>query len=432
MQRWSKFLVIIIFMAVLVASAPLFVNSIKGKDYRCIANSIISLLNERRQGWSCLHHAAVSGDKEWVIELLDDGADLEARSSEWKTPIYEAAKQGETNIVKLLHERGADINSRNSRLGFTPVHVAAEYNHHDTLEYILSKGVDVNVKNAWLQTPLSQVSWKQQTDVEIFKVLVDAGAEINTRDNKGFSPLHKTAYAGKIEATHYLISKGADINIKTDDGQTPLMRAAKSGQYDIVKFLLESGAEIRKEQGKYSAYTLAEKGGYKNIVALLEKYSAIDTYRLSGLINQAYEYSQKGNYEQSLEVFNRAIDLDPKSHQAYYYRGRTYEKMGKLNLAIQDLKTCLELEVDEDDSRVTEALHAIAYMLTTQRKHSEAIEYYTKYIELEPDKLTAYRNRAGVYASVGMIDKARKDVRFACENGDNVSCQLYGRLGMKP
>lgn len=432
MSTWMRFAVAAILVTVLVASLPLILNNFVSMDYRCIANSIVSLSNERRRGWSCLHHAAVSGDAEWVKDLLGGGAEIEARGSQGKTPIYEAAKQGETHIVKLLNERGADINSENSRIRFRPVHVAAEYNHHDTLRYILSQGVDVNVMNSWLQTPLSQASWKTGTDVDLFKVLVKAGAVVNTKDNKGFSPLHKTAGAGKLEATQYLLENGADINIESHDEQTPLMRAAKFGHYEIVKLLLESGAEIRKEQGKYSSYTLAKKNGYTKISDLLEKSGAVDAYKLSSLIDRGYNYYENGDLDKSLAVLDQAVDLSPGDRQAYYYRGRTYQKMGKFNKAISDLEKSLELDGGNDDELVVNALHAIAYMFTTQRKQPEAIKYYSKLIELRPDKLVAYRNRAGVYASMDMIDKARKDVRFACENGDNASCQLYGRLGMKP
>ncbi|WP_420011980.1 ankyrin repeat domain-containing protein [Tateyamaria sp.] len=62
---------------------------------------------------------------------------------------------------------------------------------------------------------------------------------------KGDSPLHSAAKNGKAEAIGALLNAGADLDARNEDGSTPLHQAARKGQKDVVGALLNSGADPR-------------------------------------------------------------------------------------------------------------------------------------------------------------------------------------------
>ena len=63
------------------------------------------------------------------------------------------------------------------------------------------------------------------------------GAEINVKNNRGWTPLHWAANNGHATIVEYLLTKGAEINVKDNRGRTPLHLAADNGRKDVVALL---------------------------------------------------------------------------------------------------------------------------------------------------------------------------------------------------
>ena len=64
--------------------------------------------------------------------------------------------------------------------------------------------------------------------------------------NDGWTPLYSAANKGYLEIVKLLIENGADINKSNNDGWTPLYSAADKGHLEVVKLLIENGADINK------------------------------------------------------------------------------------------------------------------------------------------------------------------------------------------
>ena len=122
----------------------------------------------------------------------------------------------------------------------------------DMLNYLISKGVNIDLDDHKGDTALG-VAIEFGTDLDIIKLLLDNGANINAQP-QGVSYLLHTIYNSNIEKLKLLLSRGADINLQSKfDGTTILDYAYKknkgrNGEYDnIIKFLIANGAKQSDE-----------------------------------------------------------------------------------------------------------------------------------------------------------------------------------------
>ena len=75
--------------------------------------------------------------------------------------------------------------------------------------------------------------------------LLDAGVDVDTRRNDGYTPLHLACNRWRrVEVVMFLLSRGADVNAADAFGDTPLHAASSSGRQDIARILLDAGANI--------------------------------------------------------------------------------------------------------------------------------------------------------------------------------------------
>lgn len=416
-----------ILTAILVTAISLMVTVITtfhepGADARCYLDKTLRFLDSRYSGWSCLHYASSFGEIDRVARMLGEGAFVSAKSEAGKTPLYEAAKTGMTEVVRLLHSNGGSVLEGTFKQGFTPLHVAVEYNHHDTARYLLSLGVDPNVRNRHGQTPLWQAAWRY-SDRDMIKLLIEAGAQSKILSDKGFSPLHMAAKHGRVDAIMALAELGVDLNIETPKGTTPIMYAAKHGSLESVTTLVNLGARFKTRKGQWSALRAAEKYGHSNVADYLRNAGAVDTLETHGLFKEGLELYQSGNFEEALSKFESWQELNQSSSRAHYHIGRSYLKMNDYASAEQSLLRAREL-----DRLDLEVLESLAWVQLHMGKDVEAISTYAIILQNDPGDAKALHNQAGLYARQGLQDKAYQNAHEACQLGYEPACGVLSRL----
>jgi ankyrin repeat protein len=218
-----------------------------------------------------LSWAARRGREGNVKLLLEKGADVNGADGKGKTPLYWASQNGHVDIVKLLLEKGADVNATADLYGETPLYWASQNGHVDIIKLLLEKGADVNGADGKGKTPLYWAS--QNGHVDIIKLLLEKGADVNGADAIGTTPLYWASERGHVDIVKLLLEKGADVNGADKFGTTPLYWASDRGHVDIVKLLLEKGADVNgaDEIGTTPLSWASERGHVDIVKLLLEK-----------------------------------------------------------------------------------------------------------------------------------------------------------------
>jgi hypothetical protein len=78
----------------------------------------------------------------------------------------------------------------------------------------------------------------------LVQVLLAKGADINTADSEGFTPLMRAAQRGLVDTMELLIDRGADLEVKNHQGETALMTAARARVWEAVELLLSRDAKL--------------------------------------------------------------------------------------------------------------------------------------------------------------------------------------------
>ena len=219
-----------------------------------------------------IHDAATEGDIEIVKQHLAVGADVELKCVNCGgTVLGHAVSGGHIEIVELLISKSADVNTKFDDNGATPLHLAAGEGHKEIVELLITAGVDVNSKNdqGWSVLDMALTTKNKECialikahggksnanqsvfiasgigDIEAVKQHFTSGADVNVRDDNGWTALH---YASdrKIIA-RFLIGKGAKLNAINNDGETPLDRAIDWEDSETADLLRKHGAKTGAE-----------------------------------------------------------------------------------------------------------------------------------------------------------------------------------------
>ena len=212
---------------------------------------------------TALHWAA--GDEAKVKLLLLNGAAVNAKTVEGRTPLYAAATMpGGAAAVRHLLEAGADVNAA-TLVGTTPLFPAVNVSAEMT-RLLLDKGADVNRATLSGVTPIMFTR-----DAATVQLLVAHGADVKARSKVGETALMDAAARGDLAAAKLLVERGADVNAVDHRGYTPLIFAAHydGDAIELVRLLLSRGADIHARAEGETALSLAARRGETEVTKVL-------------------------------------------------------------------------------------------------------------------------------------------------------------------
>jgi ankyrin repeat protein len=185
-----------------------------------------------------LFEAVVDGDVAEAGRLLDeDGRLVEARVGRGNTLLHLAAGRGHVGMVRLLLERGADIEA-STHLGVTPLHCSLfPSSNEGVLELMLDWGADASKTGPREATPLMMASSQGRTGAVKRLLRSLGGQELNAQMDSGATAFLAACYVGRADIARLLLLEGADHTIAQPSGFTAREAAESKGHEECVALI---------------------------------------------------------------------------------------------------------------------------------------------------------------------------------------------------
>ncbi|XP_027699213.1 LOW QUALITY PROTEIN: protein phosphatase 1 regulatory subunit 12B-like [Vombatus ursinus] len=286
--------------------------------------------------------ACSSGDTDEVKRLLARGADINTVNVDGLTALHQACIDENLDMVKFLVENRANVNQQDNE-GWTPLHAAASCGYLNIAEYFINHGASVAAVNSEGEVPsdlaeeaamkdllLEQVK-KQGLDLEQSRkeeeqqMLQDARQWLNSgkiedvrQARSGATALHVAAAKGYSEVLRLLIQAGYELNVQDHDGWTPLHAAAHWGVKEACSILAEAlcDMDIRNKLGQ-TPFDVADEGLVEHLEMLQKKQNVLRSEKETR--NKLIEADLNGRLQSGLFKNKEKILYDeetPKSREA--------------------------------------------------------------------------------------------------------------------
>ena len=223
-----------------------------------------------------LQYAVNGGQPEVIKILIKSGAIVNASPQ----ILFEAINQDRYGIVELLLSNGADPFLTKHRDWFEK----PNYNALARKYEFEIKEIDVPPQKWPEIVDASRGNHDAPDDPKRVETLIKKGHDVNVRDYKGKTALHRASQAGFLKITKLLLDHGANLEAKSHDGETPIFDAAFYGRTDQLKSLIDYGANIEPSNAKEETPVFAAIRGGKveTLKILLEAGASMDGVNLKG------------------------------------------------------------------------------------------------------------------------------------------------------
>lgn len=219
-------------------------------------------------GQTVLHVAVSAGKTETVTALLDRGCDSNVLDFTGRTALQLAAGGGYLDIVKLLLKAGATVDHQDEVERNTALHEASQRGFSQTLSLLCKNKANVYMKNRGGFAPLHLCC--QNGHNESSRVLLTQGCRPDLKNNFGDTPLHTAARYGHAGVTRILISAKCKISQQNKNGDTALHIAAAMGRRKLTQILVEAKIDkgLRNNQGE-TASDIAVRKQLQDVVNII-------------------------------------------------------------------------------------------------------------------------------------------------------------------
>ncbi|XP_046688481.1 ankyrin-1-like [Homalodisca vitripennis] len=268
-------------------------------------------------------HLAIGCNFDNIVNLLVlHKVDLYKENIRGESPLILAIKRQNLKNIETLIKNGYDPNKINSVESFLPLHAAALFCKLDIIKLLVNLGANVNLTSKLWGTPLhalasklpelSHVINQVQEQKDIAEFLVKKGAELNVADDSMNTPLHIAVKSGYLGLAKHFVTMGAHVDSRLIAGET-LFHKVVLLNHDIIEKLLEYGGN----------FNVCNKQGFTPYhLAIMNK---VDVRFIKSFVKHGCPYNQK------VSIWNNVVKKCNRETQLFFNAEKRFFKGIKEN-----------------------------------------------------------------------------------------------------
>jgi len=387
------------------------------------------------------------GHREAVLEILpnlkpEDSIIKNSRIEKRKTILHYAASKARTEIVSDILKAGlVDVNQLDSA-GRTPlVQAIQEDGKARTAKALLEYGADFCSSYALhhcCKKSSDDFRWGTQKEVDIMEIatiLLDVGADINSQDEGGNTPLFFAA-AGALEVLEWFIKKGANPHLRNAAGQTALHQAR---DVQNMECLIQSGADVNAQDNDGNTPLLWIKRQrqteyyWPTILTLFMRHGADPCLR-NGEGNTALHSKFPDHERLTCRMINELVGIPRLDINAQDRLGRTLlhyasgveEIPAGVDLDVEDWEGNTALHLISDPDTILNVIRAGANI--QKRNHAGKLPFHT--LLAQPDlQLNPYHYGSGAMTPTKLRNILSKFDLNAPDGEGNTALHIFAVSG---
>ena len=320
-----------------------------------------------------IHEAAMKGSLEKVKAFLANGEKVDVKDKHEMTPLYYAACKGHKDVCEFLISQGADVNA-GREIGFIPLAGALNNRTESGVEIfklLVAQGADININiGGYPQLHQAVASCHNESVRNIAEFLISKGVDINAKGYQDKTPLHMV---GCRELGELLISKGADIEARDKYGQTPIFEACSATRKkQVCELLISKGADIeaRDKDGRTPFWKACSSNKLKVSEFLISKGADIEARDKDGrtplwkVCSNMNKASSNKNREICKFLISKGADIEARDKD-----GQTplWKACSNANMGISKLLISKGADVNAKDNRGWTPLRQVHNLCLTTR-----------------------------------------------------------------
>ncbi|RYC85674.1 hypothetical protein BFJ63_vAg11415 [Fusarium oxysporum f. sp. narcissi] len=207
----------------------------------------IDELNE--YGEAPIHVSIGNNNFEGLEQLIAANADINRQTGFGNTPLMRASYYGRDTMVKKLlgYSESRRCIGQSTAVGQTALHFAVQSGSATCVRLLLEGGASALKLNQLGETPMHRLAWGRQDDQqeidEIIELLQAHGADIESKNRDGWTPMFWACAKGNVPVLKALVRAGGSLSAISSHRQGILHRAACSNNFDVVHCLAEQDLE---------------------------------------------------------------------------------------------------------------------------------------------------------------------------------------------